>query len=104
MRRSPVTALRMGAIVVDGVDQLPLPIGVGGAGKNGEQGKQAQRRKAQGNGGLAHGTGNSDEMTIIGVGGSAGYDWCLDTRFTADKRRPVVQPRRATKGKEWCVV
>ncbi|MCY1183551.1 hypothetical protein D9M73_241830 [compost metagenome] len=54
MRGAPIATLRMGAIVVDGVDQLPLPIGVGGAGKNGEQGKQAQRRKAQGNDGLAH--------------------------------------------------
>ncbi|MOA31936.1 hypothetical protein D3C78_1531190 [compost metagenome] len=55
MRRPPVAALRMGAIVVDGIYQLPLPIGVGGACKNREQGKQAQRRKAQGNDSLAHG-------------------------------------------------
>ncbi|MNG07652.1 hypothetical protein D3C84_909660 [compost metagenome] len=52
---TPLAALRVGAVIVDGFHQLPFRAGVGGAGGNGKQGKQAQRSQAQGVGGLAHG-------------------------------------------------
>jgi hypothetical protein len=56
----------MGTVIIDGLHQLSLSGGVGGAGNHWQREQQAQRSEAQGKGGLAHGADSSDEMTMVG--------------------------------------